>query len=334
MTQPTIKDVAKLAGVSISTVSRVMNNSKPVSKEARKKVEDAIEKLDFKPNELARSLVMKKSNSIGISVEDIGIEYMAEIIRGIEEIGRMYNFNILLTSTYGDVNNAKENIDFLYRKQVEGIIILSEDLDHEVLSKIMEYKIPYIQLDRYYKANDYNTVTINFFESMKKMVQYLLDLGHSNIAYISKNSKYEIDEFKLNGYRTIMGNNSLKELVYTGDTNNEYFVKETMEDIINNHKDITAIVCSDDLSATEIINYCYDNDISVPDDYSVTGFGDSKLAHLYRPRITTVVEPYYDIGAVAMRMIIKYLNDENEELNETVYLSTEIRERESTKKIK
>ena len=94
MGQPTIKDVAKLAGVSISTVSRVMNNSKPVSPEARRKVLDAINKLDFKPNELARSLVMRKSNLVGVIVKDIGIEYMAQLIRGIEEIGRVYKYDL------------------------------------------------------------------------------------------------------------------------------------------------------------------------------------------------------------------------------------------------
>lgn len=116
MSSPTIKDVAKLAGVSISTVSRVMNESKPVSPEARRKVLDAINKLDFKPNELARSLVMKKSNIIGVVVKDIGIHYMAQIIRGLEEIGRMYKFDILLTSTYGNQESEKKAVDFLVTK--------------------------------------------------------------------------------------------------------------------------------------------------------------------------------------------------------------------------
>lgn len=329
MAQPTIKDVAKLAGVSISTVSRVMNNSKPVSKEARKKVEDAIEKLDFKPNELARSLVMKKSNSIGVLVKDIGIEYMTEIIRGIEEVGRMYNFNILLSSTYGDLENAKESIDFLYRKQVEGIIVLSEDIEHEVLSKIMEYKIPYIQLDRYYKANDYNTVTIDFYEAMQEMIQYLIDTGHKNIAYITSDDRYEMTEHKENGYKFIIGKNSLEELVYKGDNRDEEFIKRSMEDILNNHKKVTAIACCDDLTAISVINFCYDNGISVPDNFSVTGFGDSKLASIYRPRITTVNEPYYDIGAVAIRIMIKFLQNEYD-FNDTIYLPTELKIRESS----
>ena len=126
MSVPTIKDVAKLAGVSISTVSRVMNESKPVSPESRRKVLDAIKKLDFKPNELARSLVMRKSNMIGVIVKDIGISYMAQIIRGIEEIGRMYNYDILLSSTYGDIEVEHKIIEFMCTKQVEGIIMIVE----------------------------------------------------------------------------------------------------------------------------------------------------------------------------------------------------------------
>lgn len=332
MSQPTIKDVAKLAGVSISTVSRVMNNSKPVSREARRRVEEAIKKLDFKPNELARSLVMKKSNSIGVLVKDIGIEYMAEIIRGIEEIGKMYQFNILLTSTYGDLENSKKSVDFLYRKQVEGIIILSEDINQEVLLKISEYKIPYIQLDKFYKANDYHTVTVDFNKAIQSMVDYLVGLGHRDIAYVSENVKYEIAENKLNGYKAAIARNKLKEYVIVTDAEENELGMKAMDKIVKDKIGVSAIIFHDDMAAIKAISYCYDHDIKVPDKYSITGFGDSKFANLYRPRLTTIVEPFYDIGAVAMRWLIKYLN-KDDKMDETIYLPTQIRERESTKKI-
>ena len=148
MGQPTIKDVAKLAGVSISTVSRVMNNSKPVSPEARQKVLDAIAKLDFKPNELARSLVMRKSNLVGVIVEDLGIEYMAQLIRGVEEIGRVYKYDILLQSSYGNEEALNNSIDFLATKQVEGLIIITENLTDETLIKLRETRIAFILLDK------------------------------------------------------------------------------------------------------------------------------------------------------------------------------------------
>ena len=140
----TIKDVARLAEVSISTVSRVINDSKPVSPEARRRVLKAIEDLGYKPNEVARSLVTKKSNLIGVIVDDIGNSYVANIVRGIEEIGRMYNYDILLCSSYGDRQIETKFIQVLTTKQVEGIILVSEIVNHEVINNINEYKIPFV----------------------------------------------------------------------------------------------------------------------------------------------------------------------------------------------
>ena len=125
----TIKDVAKMAEVSISTVSRVINDSKPVSPEARRKVLHAIEELGYEPNEIARSLVTRKSNLIGVIVDDIGSYYISQIVRGIEEIGRMYNYDIILASSYGDPEMEMKFLQLFKTKQVEGIILVSEIVD-------------------------------------------------------------------------------------------------------------------------------------------------------------------------------------------------------------
>src|SRR5699024_338775 len=185
MGQPTIKDVAKLAGVSISTVSRVMNNSKPVSPEARRKVVDAINKLDFKPNELARSLVMRKSNLVGVIVKDIGIEYMAQLIRGIEEIGRVYKYDILLTSSYGDDKQVENSIDFLATKQVEGLVIITEDISTEILVKLRETRIPFVLLDKYHNYKNIKTVKVDYESEEYKLVNSLTEAGHEDILLIA-----------------------------------------------------------------------------------------------------------------------------------------------------
>jgi len=161
----TIKDVAKLAGVSISTVSRVINNSKPVSPEVRRKVLDAIKQLDYKPNEVARSLVTRKSNLIGVIVTDIGNSYVAEMVRGIEEVGRMYNFDIILSSSYGNEDAELKFINFLTRKQVEGIILISEKNENKVIDEIQSYRIPFIYINRYYNKYDLPTVSIDNSQS-------------------------------------------------------------------------------------------------------------------------------------------------------------------------
>ena len=180
----TIKDVARLAGVSISTVSRVINDSKPVSPESRRKVLKAIDELNYEPNEVARSLVTKKSNIIGVIVNDIGKSYVSQVVRGIEEVGRMYNYDILLSSTYGDAEMETKYVKLLLQKQVEGIIIISEIYNEELMDFIENIKVPCIYINRYYIIrNIFPTVSISNREGAAKMTKYLVDQGHKDILY-------------------------------------------------------------------------------------------------------------------------------------------------------
>lgn len=331
MSSPTIKDVAKLAGVSISTVSRVMNDSKPVSPEARRKVLDAIEKLDFKPNELARSLVMKKSNIIGVITKDIGIPYMAQIIRGIEEIGRMYEYDILLTSTYDSLENELKAVEFLATKQVEGIILLSEDINAEVVVKIKDHKIPYVHLDKFYNPESFVTVTIDYGQAAAKMVDFLIDLGHTKILFVGAYGSYQMDRAKAEGYKKAMEAKGLQPLLLEAPGSNAdagYDIGDSVQDL-RDSDGVTAVFASSDELAIGYINYCYDKSIDVPEEVSVAGFGDDYIAKIYRPRLTTVQQPYYDIGAIAMRTLTKRLQD-SEVLRETIYMPVQVMEREST----
>lgn len=334
MSSPTIKDVARLAGVSISTVSRVMNDSKPVSPEARRKVLDAIKKLDFKPNELARSLVIRRSNLIGVIVKDIAISYMTEMVRGIEEVGRMYNYDILLSSSYGDIELEKKIINFMFTKQVEGIVLISEDAKPEVVYMLQNQTIPYIQLDKFYNFNETYSVTINYKEAAKEMTEFLIGKGHEKILFVKEYKNAIIGQEKLKGYKEAMDahNYFSREITVDGVTDKEgYKYGEEIWKIIE-HEGITAAFFSEDGLAIGFLNYCYDNNKKVPEDISVAGFGDIKISSLYRPRLTTVREPYYDYGAVAIRKIIKKIKD-NIEIDSATILPSSIIERETVKDI-
>ncbi|MDO5689500.1 MAG: LacI family DNA-binding transcriptional regulator [Tissierellia bacterium] len=334
MSSPTIKDVAKLAGVSISTVSRVMNESKPVSPESRRKVEDAIKKLDFKRNELARSLVMKRSNVIGVVVKDIGIPYMAQIIRGVEEIGRMYRYDILLSSSYGDSEQEKNIVDFLFRKQAEAILLVTENVSAEVVVKLKENETPFIQLDKFYDGI-INTVTIDYSEACLNMTEYLFELGHKKILFIKEFHNSRIGKEKYDGYNQAIKKAGLEDYSITVegvDVNDGYDLGDEVLKMVKEHG-ITAVFASEDNLGIGLINYCYDKSIQVPTDLTVVGFGDSYLSSIYRPTLTTVQEPYYDIGAVAMRRLIKALKKEDR-IEDTVYLPTQIMERASSAKPK
>lgn len=333
----TIKDVAELAGVSISTVSRVVNNSKPVSPAVRRRVLDAIEELDYKPNQVARSLVTKKSNLIGIVLTDIGNHYIARMVRGMEEVSRMYNYDIILSSSYGNPNREIELLKLLKGKQVEGIVFISENFDENVLATIEEINIPFIYLNKYYESHSLPSVAIDNFQAAYKMTEYLQELGHKKILYISDNNNQEnsIGKLKTGGYRKALEEKGLKNYILAVNgikVDDGYNIGNPVMELIK-EKGITAVFCNQDEIAIGLINYCYDNNIRVPEDISIAGFGDTRLASVYRPSLTTVRESYYDIGAVAIRRVIKEI-DENTNENENTFLPVYIMDRESTKNIK
>lgn len=333
MGQPTIKDVAKLAGVSISTVSRVMNNSKPVSPEARRKVVDAINKLDFKPNELARSLVMRKSNLVGVIVKDIGIEYMAQLIRGIEEIGRVYKYDILLTSSYGDDKQVENSIDFLATKQVEGLVIITEDISTEILVKLRETRIPFVILDKYHNYKNIKTVKVDYESEENKLIHSLAEDGHEKILMIAGKEENVINESMIKGYEKAVGTEKSYVLRIDGTSSDDgYNNAEKALDIIKK-ENITAVACVNDEIAIGFMNYCVDHGIRVPEDLSVVGFGDNQIASIYRPKLTTVSIPYYDIGAISIRALIKRIKNEGEILENDWIIDAQINKRESSKVI-
>lgn len=333
MGQPTIKDVAKLAGVSISTVSRVMNNSKPVSPEARRKVVDAINKLDFKPNELARSLVMRKSNLVGVIVKDIGIEYMAQLIRGIEEIGRVYKYDILLTSSYGDDQQVENSIDFLATKQVEGLVIITEDISTEILVKLRETRIPFVILDKYHNYKNIKTVKVDFESEEFKLIESLTKQGHENILLIAGKEQNVINESMIKGYENAVGKEKSHILRIDGVTSDDGYANADEAIRLIKEKGISAVACINDEMAIGFMNYCVDHGIKVPDDLSVVGFGDNKIASIYRPKLTTVSIPYYDIGAISIRALIKRIKHEADILDEDWIIDAQINHRESTRDI-
>ncbi|WP_058990464.1 LacI family DNA-binding transcriptional regulator [Anaerococcus rubeinfantis] len=334
MAQPTIKDVAKLAGVSISTVSRVMNDSKPVSPEARKKVLDAINKLDFKPNELARSLVMRKSNLIGVIVEDIGIEYMAQLIRGVEEIGHLYKYDIILSSTYGDDNALENAIDFLSTKQVEGIVVISEDISAEILVKLRDNKIPFLLLDKLHDFKKINTVKIDYEKEEYELTKYLYEQGNENIAYVTLKDHNYLTDIKIAGYEKFINENNLKSIIIEADGKNSDDGYNIGEEVISKAKseNVSAISFYNDQTAVGFISYCLDNNIKIPDDYSVVGFGNFEISRVYRPKLTTVSIPNYDIGAIGIRALIKRIRGEEDILENDWVLDAQLIERDSTKK--
>lgn len=330
----TIKDVAKMADVSISTVSRVINDSKPVSPEARRRVLHAIEVLDYKPNEVARSLVTKKSNLIGVIVEDIGSNFVSQILRGVEEVGRMYKYDILLSSSYGDMDTEVKFANLLSQKQVEGIIVISNLHNPKLEYKLEESKIPYVIISNFYEIEKFRA-NIDYEKASYDMTKTLIEKGHKNILALSVRRDYDrtYEKQKISGYVKAMEEKNLETTELFVEDLSQEALEEISDEILKTIKDknITAIFTTFDTLAINVMNILLDNKIKTPDDVSVTGFGGTTISEIYRPKLTTVKIPYYDIGAVSIRKILKSITDKDTSFKENVILPAQIIERESVK---
>ena len=332
----TIKDVAKLAGVSISTVSRVINESKPVSPEARRKVLHAIETLGYEPNEVARSLVTKKSNLIGVIVDDIGHHYVSQIVRGIEEIGRMYNYDIILSSSYGNAETELKFLQLLKTKQVEGIILVSEIINQDVVDYMKNSKLEFMYLNRYYNIPELPTISLDNRKAAKMMMDYLIELGHKKILYLTQEKDIDktIEKEKIEVYKEFMESIGEEPILVQIDNHRIDGGYKIGREIVRLKEDkgVTAVFCCQDELAIGLLNYLYDNDINVPNDISVSGYGDLNVASIYRPTLTTIKEPYYDMGAISIRKMLKKLIGEPID-EDKIVLPIRLIKRESCKNI-
>lgn len=333
----TIKDVAKMAGVSISTVSRVINDSKPVSPDAKRRVLNAIDVLNYEPNEIARSLVTRKSNIIGVIVEDFGLSFVSQAMRGVEEVARMYDYDIIVSSTYGDPVMEDRYIKLMLQKQVEGIVVITESNNKNRVKNIKSLKIPVSYLNRYYRNEDVFTFSIDNTEATKALTKYIIDKGHKNILYLGIEEDFNItvERFKQPGYKEAMTEAGLEPKIVMLSENSPEAFMDISNEIIEKIKaeNITAIMAYSDEAAIRLINILLDYGIRVPDEISVSGMGNITMSDLYRPKLTTIKDPFYDYGAVAIRTIIKTIKGEGTMPEKTMILPFYIIERESVRQI-
>lgn len=310
----TIKDVARKAGVSISTVSRVINDSKPVTNEVKQKVLDVIKETGYVPNPLARSLVTKKSQLIGVIVPELTDTFSADILNGIEEVSKMYSYDILIANTYSERELELKGIDLLRAKQVEGIVIISWDIDEELVNVLNNIGIPVVYISKSTGDFDIYNVSIKNAPATRDMTNFLIEKGHKRIGFIRTNINLQgIADERLKGYKEALEENGIKydeKIVKTcvSSYDDGYATAKSLLEIKGNKPD--SIFVTSDEAAIGAINACFDLGYRVPEDISIAGFNDIKFAKIYRPKLTTVSQPLFDMGAVAIRMVIKMINGE------------------------
>ncbi|PLR68574.1 MULTISPECIES: catabolite control protein A [Bacillaceae] len=333
MNNITIYDVAREANVSMATVSRVVNGNPNVKPTTRKKVSEAIDRLGYRPNAVARGLASKKTTTVGVIIPDISSTFYAELARGIEDIATMYKYNIILSNS--DQNRDKELhlLNTMLGKQVDGIVFMGGNITDEHVEEFKRSPVPIVLA----ASIDLNEVTpsvnINYEQATFDAVSMLIEKGHKRIGYVTGPMEEPINkEKKMSGYRRALTEAGLsidEDLITEGDYTYDSGL-EAFEKISELSNKPTAIFAGTDEMALGVVHAAQDNGYVIPNDIEIIGFDNTKLATMVRPQLTTVVQPTYDIGAVAMRLLTKLMNKEEVE-NHIVELPHRIEVRQSTK---
>ena len=307
-----IKDVAREAGVSIATVSRVLNDIDVVNEETKKKVVEAIKKLGYRPNIVARSLKTQRTRTIGILIPDISSQFYPEIVRGAEDVANIYDYNVMLCNSDFDIDKEKEYLRVLKEKMVDGVLYMSSSLENDILDLINELDVKTVLVETDDKNANLPSVTIDNIKATYETTKYLIDKNIKDIAFIGV-SRDDNNAWRkrYTGYKNALEESGIavkEELTYFHNLKVETGYNGVME-IMNKGGKPEAIVCASDEIAMGAINALRDKGLKVPEDVSVIGFNDIDLARAFYPKLTTVHQPMYDMGSVAMRMLIKLINN-------------------------
>lgn len=332
MNNITIYDVAREASVSMATVSRVVNGNPNVKPATRKKVNDVIERLGYRPNAVARGLASKKTTTVGLIIPDISNIFFAELARGIEDIATMYKYNIILSNS--DDNKEKELhlLNTMLGKQVDGVIFMGGNITEEHISEFKKSPVPIVLAGSLENSGQLSSVNIDYEVAAYDSAIHFIEKGHKNIALVLGNFEEAISMKKLAGYKRALEDNQIafrEECVIEGDFSYDSGI-EAAEKLCESSERPTAILVGADEMAVGVVHAIQDKGFNVPNDIEVISFDNTKLTLMVRPQISTVVQPLYDIGAVAMRLLTKLMN--KEEVSERmVVLPHRIEERDSTK---
>lgn len=300
MNRSNILEVATLAGVSPSTVSRVTSGNAVVKPETRARVLEAMEKLGYKPNSAAQSLSSKRSNTLGMVVAGLDGPFYGPMISGVESALRARGKHLIIASGSGDAASEEEAVEFLLNRQVDGLILLTEWLEQRFVSNL-EARIPVYMINQYYQGMDNRVMLLDDVDGGYRATQYLLSQGHRKIACISGQEFKQDANDRVSGYKAALrdaGIPVLDDLIARTSFEVQGGI-EGMELLAGRGSEFTAVVVGNDESAIGVYSWAKEHGLQIPQDLSVIGYDDILLARYLTPPLTTMRAPNYEMAKQA-----------------------------------
>ena len=315
----------------MATVSRVVNGNKNVKENTRKKVLEVIDRLDYRPNAVARGLASKRTTTVGVVIPDITNTYFAALAKGIDDIAEMYKYNIVLANSDEDDEKEVAVVNTLVSKQVDGVICMGYHLTEKIRSEFSRSRTPVVLAGTVDVEHQLPSVNIDYKNATADAVRHLLK-RNKKIAFVSGPLVDDINgKVRLVGYKEALkeaGVNYSEGLVF--ESKYRYDDGYALAERLVSSKATAAIVTGDELAAG-LLNGLADHGVSVPEEFEIITSDDSQIARFTRPNLTTIAQPLYDLGAISMRMLTKIMHKEELEEREVI-LPHGLTERKSTRK--
>lgn len=331
--KPTIYDVAEKSGVSIATVSKVVNNTGRISSKTKQRVTKIMEELDYHPNSLAAALTGKKTFTIGVLVPDIANPFFAEVARALENTARENGYTIILCSTDYQRDREHDYLELLFKKQVDGIIIATEPYDLKMFKKLHNRNMPFLLFSIDHMSFSYHVVTTDDVRGGYLAGSYLLEKGHRHVAMITELGRSG-GRLRLDGFRQSLadGGVTLDNDLVIHSLSKIDEAKEAAQQILKLEEKPTAVFASTDLIAAVFINEARKANVSIPNDISVIGFDNTVHAEIVDPGLTTIAQPIPELAHYAIHQLLQSV-ESPDITGRRIMLTPKLIERDSVKDI-
>jgi DNA-binding LacI/PurR family transcriptional regulator len=313
-----IADIARIAGVSHTTVSRALRDNPLISQETRERIKRLAQEMGYTPNAIAQSLQTRSTSTIGLVVTSIADPFLNDVVKGVEEVARAAGFSVLLSATHNDPEQEMVVIETFHRRRVDGILVASSRISSAYKGRLDRIRVPTVIINSQAESQHelLNWVAVDDYMGAYQAVTYLLQLGHRSIGYLGISSRPRSNRQRFEGYRdaleaagvpfdeehvlvTSASEASDEEDVAVGQAALQYFLDSR----------VTAVFCYNDMAAIGLLVACRERGVEVPGRLSIVGFDDIKMASYVSPALTTMRQPKLELGRLATQVMLDLLHN-------------------------
>ncbi len=328
----TIRDVAKEAGVSVSTVSKALADRKDVSASTKKKIKNVAEKLGYSPNSIARALVTRSTRTIGLVTPYLGNPTIIDRVRGLQE-SAFRNHHILISClNEGDVEEEREQIEALVSRRVDGIVLTPIKHDKELLGILEKARIPFVFMSEMMEGVDCDFTGDDDYEGGRLAARHLVALGHRRIAYFGVSGEASSGRQVLRGCREVLEEHGVApdEALNAFGNQDRGVLEENLTRVLALKDPPTAVFAWSDIMAMHILQGLKERNIRVPEDVSLVGYDNVEFLSFFHVPLTTISQPNYEIGSTAADLLVERIEKGDQFLPRKVIFKPELIVREST----